>query len=264
MIIIGEKLNATISGVKSLIMERDEQRLTELVQRQAAAGADFIDINVGTGEGTAAEEKQAMKWAVKIICQATDKPVSIDSANPEVLAAGIEAVQDRLVILNSTTAEPDALEKVLPLAAQYQTKLIGLAMDESGIPSTAAGRLKACHTIADACARHGVNLDSVLFDPLVMPLSINAAQGMLTLNTLADIKQRLSPAKTVMALSNISYGLPARIHINRSFLSMAIFNGLDAVIMDPLAKPLMRAVKAGEAVMGRDKHFRRYSRMFRR
>jgi 5-methyltetrahydrofolate--homocysteine methyltransferase len=142
--------------------------------------------------------------------------------------------------------------------------LVSLAMDKDGIPRDTAGRLAACRMIARYAASHNVPLEHLYFDPLVLPIATDGKQAMVTLNTLAAIKEQLPKAKTVMGLSNVSYGLPGRVDLNAAFLHMALSAGLDAVIMDPLNQIISRAVLIGEAVVGRDRHFRKYTRAIRK
>jgi 5-methyltetrahydrofolate corrinoid/iron sulfur protein methyltransferase len=137
-------------------------------------------------------------------------------------------------------------------------------MDENGIPKTIQGRLHACEKIARACERYGFPMESVFFDPLVMPISTDIQQGLVTLNALTEIKREFPEAKTVLGISNISHGLPARNRLNAAFLHMATYAGLDAAILDPLEEGLMAEVKTAEALAGRDRHCRRYMRAFRK
>lgn len=262
MIIIGEKINGTLSKAKEIIQTRNERQLVEMVERQDQAGATHIDVNVATGSGIPEDEIAAMKWAVHIVQQATRKPVCIDSADVRVLAAGLETAEGA-VLINSTTAEKDKMDPVLALAKAHAAPFIALAMDDDGIPATVEGRLSACRQIAEACGREGIPLNQVYFDPLVLPLSTDARQGQVTLETLSAIKVEFPEALTAMGLSNISYGLPQRININTAFLHMAIQAGLDAAILDPTNEKMMGAVRTAGAILGKDRHFRKYLRMFR-
>ncbi|MBW1688217.1 MAG: dihydropteroate synthase, partial [Deltaproteobacteria bacterium] len=153
--------------------------------------------------------------------------------------------------------------QVLALARRFDTTLVALVMDESGISPTVDGRVKACEKIADACRRHEVPLDRVYFDPLVLPVSADVGQGLVTLATISEIKRRYPESKTIMGLSNISYGLPARQRLNSAFLHMAVYAGLDAAIANPMNEELMAAVKTAEVLVGRDRHCRRYVKAFR-
>lgn len=264
MIVIGEKINATRSAVRDIIEQRRADQLVDLAQKQAAAGAAYIDVNVGTGNGTQQDEVEAMQWAVGTLNTAVDKPLCIDSADPEVIEAGLEAMAQRPAMINSTKADAKYLQSVLPLAARFKAPVVALAMDGKGIPETAAGRIEACSTIATACRDFDVPIESVFFDPLVLPVSTDARQGKVTLDTLAAIKQTFPGARTTLGLSNISFGLPGRVLLNAAFLQMAIFAGLDAAIMDPLNEGMMQAARTGDALMGKDRHFRKYSRAFRK
>jgi 5-methyltetrahydrofolate--homocysteine methyltransferase len=263
VIVIGEKINATLANIKSIVKNQDSRGLIELAKIQADAGANFIDVNVGTGVGSREDEIASMKWAVETIQEEIDLPLCIDSADSEVLEAGLAARKGKQSLINSTKSEENNLAQIVPLADQYQTPIIGLAMSEKGIPKTVEERINACENIALACERHGVPIENVYFDPLVLPVSTDINQGLVTLCTIAEIKKRFSAAKTVMGLSNVSYGLPQRSILNAAFLHMAIYAGLDAAIMDPLDQDLMKAVRVAEVLTGKDRHCRKYTRYFR-
>lgn len=264
MVIIGEKINASLPESRTVIQEQDERRLLELAKRQAAAGAAFIDVNVGTGLGTREDEIRSMEWAIEVIQKEVDTPLCIDSADPAVLEAALRKRGGKPSLINSAKAEEESLEQVLPLARKFDTPLVALAMDEKGIPRTVEERIGACAKIRTACERHGVSLDSVFFDPLVLPVSTDIEQGLVTLNTLVQVKKEFPLARTVMGLSNISYGLPERLRLNAAFLHMAVFAGLDAAIMDPLNREMMGTIKTAEVLVGKDRHCRRYTRAFRK
>ncbi|MBW1956571.1 MAG: dihydropteroate synthase [Deltaproteobacteria bacterium] len=264
MIIIGEKINATIPEIKAIIENRNSRELSGLARKQARAGAHYIDVNVGTGSGTREDEIDAMDWAVRVIKDAIDKALTIDSADPAVLEAGLAACKDRKVMVNSVKADETALETIIPLARRYDAALVALAMDETGIPKTVERRLNACRRIAARCREEGIPMKKIFFDPLVLPISTDGRQGKITLQTVSTVKAAFPEARTTLGLSNVSFGLPARSNLNAAFLHMAIYAGLDAVILDPLDKTLMTAVLTGVALMGKDRHFRRYTRMYRR
>jgi 5-methyltetrahydrofolate--homocysteine methyltransferase len=179
------------------------------------------------------------------------------------LEAALDARNGRPTLINSTKAEKSSLEKVVPLTKSYNAPLVALSMDETGVPSSAEDRIRACKNIARVCEKYGVLLESVFFDPLVLPISTDVNQGLVTLYTLMKVKETFPMAKTIVGLSNISYGLPARARLNAAFLQMAIFTGLDATIMDPLDKELMDAVKTAYVLLGKDRHCRGYIRAFR-
>jgi 5-methyltetrahydrofolate corrinoid/iron sulfur protein methyltransferase len=264
MITIAEKINATIPAAKIIIESRDTAALLDLAVRQAEAGASYIDVNVGTGSGTGADEITAMQWAVTTIQEKIDTPLCIDSADPAVLEAGLAVRGGRPSLINSTKATVENLAAVVPLAARFGFPMVGLAMDEAGIPKTAEGRLAACRTIVAACAARNVPEENIYFDPLVVPVSTDINQGAVTLETLAAIKKTFPRAGTVMAVSNISFGLPRRKIINSAFLHMAIAAGLDGAILNIFDEELLGAIRAAEVLVGKDRHCRRYTRSFRK
>lgn len=263
MLIIGEKINASVPAIKSIILDRDHNKLLGIAQAQADAGATHIDINVGTGLGSRQDEISSMIWAIETIQQKMETPLCIDSADPVVLEAGLKARDGRQSLINSTKADDESLREIVPLAVHYQTPLVALSMDEQGIPKTVEDRLTACKKITSVCLKSGLPLEDLYVDPLVIPISTDITQGLVTLNVLCEIKRSFPITRTVMGLSNISYGLPERTRLNAAFLHMAIFAGLDAVIMDPLIDEMIGAVKVAEVLVGKDRHCRRYTRTFR-
>jgi cobalamin-dependent methionine synthase I len=263
MIIIGEKINATIPRIKGLLMEHDGESLKMLAKRQEEAGAGVIDVNVATGEGSARKETEDMQWLVGLLNEAVDAKLSIDSADIKVLEAGLRAAGDRAGFVNSVKATDESISEVFPLVAEFGVPVIALAMDEKGIPKDVPTRLRACEKIAKGAEQHGVQGKNIFFDPLVMPVSTDVSQGVTTLETLREIKKQFNGAGTVLALSNVSFGLPGRSTINRAMLHMAMFLAVDALLLDPLDAGLMDGVRAAEVVMGRDRHCRRYTRAIR-
>ena len=264
MIIIGEKINASIPAIRDAIAARNDDFLRRLATLQENAGASLIDVNVGTGDGGSAEEIGNIRWLADLVQGSVQCGLCVDSADPEVLRAGLEAVPGRAGMINSVKASEKNMEEIFPLAVQYGVPVIALAMDEKGIPKTAAGRLAACEKILKGADAAGVPAERIFFDPLVIPVSTDISQGMVTLETLRGIKDRFPDAKTVLALSNVSFGLPRRSLINIAMLQMAVFLSVDAVIVNPLDGAVMSALRAAEAVMGKDKHCRRYTRAIRK
>jgi len=264
MIIIGEKINATLDAVKTIILNRDTKSLLDLTQKQVSAGADYIDVNIGTGVGSQEDEIRSIKWAIENIQGQVTTPLCIDSADPKVIATGLETLKAKPSMINSAKAEKHSLEAVVPLAAEHDSLLIALAMDEDGIANTVDGRLRSCEKILGAGQKYGVPIENLYIDPLVMPISTDINSGLVTLETIFAIKKSFPGAKTVTGLSNVSYGLPQRGRLNIAFLHMCIFAGLDAAIVDPLDEELMAAIKTGEVLAGKDRYCRRYMRAFRK
>lgn len=264
MIIIGEKVNATRKRVKHALEQRDQEWLRDLVTVQTEAGARYIDLNVGTGSGSAAEEIEAMRWLIDLALDATDKPLCIDSADPKVLeAAAAHLAGKRDWMLNSIKGEQQALDEILPLVAEHGVPFVALAMDEDGIARDVETRLQVCHKIFAAAEARGIEGGKIFFDPLVMPVVTDISQGRVTCECLRAIDQQLPDCKTVLGLSNVSHGLPARKQLNQGFLISALMFGLDAAILDPTDSAIRAGVAIGEALAGKDRNCRRYARAYR-
>jgi cobalamin-dependent methionine synthase I len=260
LIIIGEKINGTIAAVRDAILSRDGSFLGRLASEQAAAGADYVDVNVGTGIG---DEAADMAWAVGVVREATVAPLCIDSPDPTVLAAGLEICGSESPFLNSVTGAPESIATVLPLAARYSCPLVALLMDEAGIPPSPSGRLEICSRLVAAAEDAGIERGNLYVDPLVLPLSADCTQGRVTLETLSSIRREFEGVKTVMAVSNASFGLPRRSLVNRSLLGVAVYNGLDAAIIDPGDLELRAAIHSAEAVAGGDRFCKAYMKAYR-
>lgn len=264
MLIIGEKINASNKSVAEAIIKRNEEFVANLARTQTAAEADFIDVNAGTGHGSRRDEAAAMEWLVEIVQAATDKPLAIDSDSRDVIEAALRKYKGERLIINSVTAEQERLESVGSLAAERQAWVVALTMGAEGVSNNVEQRMAACELIMTHLKRLGMEAKQVFFDPLVLPISVDPSQGLVTLQTIEQIKSRYPDTKTVMGLSNISYGLPERKLINRSFLLMAASAGLDAVILDPLDAKIMSFVKVADMLMGKDPSCRRYLRAHRK
>jgi cobalamin-dependent methionine synthase I len=252
MLVIGEKINASNRSVGEAIARRDGDFIANLARAQAGGGADFIDINAGAGKSSGHNETTAIEWLVETVQAATEKPLVIDSESADVIEAGISKYRGEKLMINSVTAEKARLESIGPLAARHHASLVALAMGDEGIPETAEKRLAACKIILTYLTELGIAAEQVFFDPLVLPVSVDASQGLVTLKTIEQIKSRYPAAKTVMGLSNVSYGLPERKLINRSFLLMAAYAGLDAAILDPLDAKMMSVIRVADMLTGKD------------
>ncbi|MCK9229637.1 MAG: dihydropteroate synthase [Syntrophales bacterium] len=264
MIIIGEKINASIPSTGEAIRRRDTEFLARLARDQDEAGADFIDVNAGDSRDADSSPADIMRWLVGVVREATTKPLCIDSDDPAVLQAGIDACRGEEVLINSVSAEEDRLREVGRIARRAGARVIALVMRDRGIPRTVKERLEAADVIVGAFARLGLAEEQILFDPLVLPASVDASQAGVTLRTIESLKERYPAAGTVMGLSNISYGLPARGIVNRSFLLMAAAVGLDAAILNPLDRRLMSLVTTADLLTGRDPRCKRFTKAFRR
>lgn len=259
MIIIGEKLNASIPKTGQAIAERSAERLRTLATQQVEAGADYLDVNVGTGK----DEIATMQWLVREIESVARVPLAIDTADEKVLAAGLEAtVQDRALV-NSIDSEETRLKKFLPLVKDHEAEVIALAIGGSGVPVGVDDRLHNCEIIAAACAGEGISLSRVFFDPLLTPQCTDPSQAKVSLETIERMKSEFPEAKVSIGLSNMSFGLPMRRLVHATFVPLAMFAGADAAILNPLDKKLMSTIKTTEMLLGRDRRCKRYVKAYR-
>jgi 5-methyltetrahydrofolate--homocysteine methyltransferase len=264
LIVIGEKVNATGKKVKDAIEKKDREFLAGLIKAQDEAGADYIDLNVGTGEGNGEVEISNIRWLIDLALETTEKDLCIDSADPEVIRAAVDNLRGRRGwMLNSISGKKDSMEKILPLLEEYHIPFVALSMDDKGIARDAQGRLDVCKAIFTEVRRRGIDAGLVFFDPLVMPLVTDVNQAKVACECVRQIKERFPGSKTIVGLSNVSHGLPGRERINRGFLIAAMMNGLDAAILDPTSPQTQEALAVGKALSGRDRHCRRYARACR-
>jgi 5-methyltetrahydrofolate corrinoid/iron sulfur protein methyltransferase len=265
MIIIGERINATRRPIREAIQSHDEEWIATEVRTQDEAGSHYIDLNAGTGSGDPEQEVADLSWLIEIALRTTEKHLSLDSSDPSVLERAMAYLDGRRpALVNSVNGEAERLEPLLALAARRECPIIALAMDDTGIPSEAAGRVAVCESIMTAARRAGVPQDRLLFDPLVLPMSSDISQAQVTFATLRELKRRFPQAKTTLGLSNVSYGLPDRARVNHAFLLAALVSGLDSAICDPTRDGILEAITLGELLAGKDKHCRRYARRIRK
>ncbi len=259
MEIIGEKINGTRKRVGQAIQDRDAAFIQDLAQRQAEAGAHWLDVNAGT---PADREPDDLVWLVQTVQQVVSTPLCLDSPNPEALRAAIEVVQ-RTPMINSITGEAARLDAILPLVAEHGCPVIALAMDGRKIPETAEARLGVVRQILARTREAGVPDERVYIDPLVMTIATDGNSARVTLEAIRAIRQEFPQAHITLGVSNISFGLPARSHINRAFLVLAIEAGLDCAILDPLDPGMRAAALAAELLLGRDRYCLNYIRAVR-
>ena len=258
ILIIGELINASIKSVRSAVLNKDPRFLQELAQKQAARGVDYLDVHMATGRGSQ-QEAEDMAWAVQVIQEAVGLPLAIDTVDPRVLKAGLQIHRGRALV-NSISAELGRLEPFLELAKGFRCQVVALPIREQ-IPATPEERLVVCAELLEKIVTTGLAREDVYFDPLVLPLSVNINHPQITLETLRAIKKM--SAKTLLGLSNVSFGLPRRDLLNATFLVLARQAGLDAAILNPLENNLLAAVKAVEALLGADLHCLNFLRAYR-
>jgi len=258
LLIIGEKLNSTISRVREAIKSKDKNFIQGLARRQVEAGAEMLDVNTAMG---VENEPADMEWLVRAVQEVVDVPLCIDSTNPEAIKRALQAHRGKAMV-NSISLEKQRLEGILPLALEYGCSVVALTMDEKGIPDSSAERVGIAERLMEIAEKTNLNREDVYFDPLVLPLAVNDRNAVTFFESLAEIKQRLK-ARTISGLSNVSHSLPKRRLINRYFLTICMSLGMDAAILDPLDQQLMTAVMATNLLLNRDPMCRKYLKAYR-
>jgi 5-methyltetrahydrofolate corrinoid/iron sulfur protein methyltransferase len=259
MKIIGEKINGTRKRVAAAIFDRDAAFIQSLAKKQVEAGAHWLDINAGTLPDREADD---LVWLIRLVQEVTEAPLCLDSPNPEALRLALRVVKQTPMI-NSISGEPSRLEGVLPVALEYGCPVIALCMDEKGIPPTAEARLEAIHKVFSATRAVGVPDEKLYVDPLAMTIATNTEAGNIMFETMRAVHAEFPQAHISCGLSNVSFGLPVRALINRTFLVLALEAGMDTAIIDPNDRQLVAAIYAAELLLGRDRHCINYTRAFR-
>ncbi len=249
MIIIGELINGMYKDVGRAIVNKEADIIQHLAADQIRAGASALDVNTGP---YSKNPKDDMKWLVESIQAVTDVPLSLDSTKPDVIEEGLKLAKKRAII-NSTSADEDKMAKIFELAKRYNTQVIGLAMDKSGVPNSKEKRLELAATIVAKAMEYGISADDLYLDPVVLPVNVAQNQGLEVLESIREFRLLCDPApQTTVGLSNVSQGTKARSLINRTFLTMAVANGLTSAILDPLDKDLMDALITAELVLNKN------------
>ena len=259
MIVIGEKINGAIPSVGKAIAARDETIIRDLVKRQVAVGADYLDACAGT---SAEEELNALLWLIDIIQDETDTPLCIDSPNPRIIEQVLPKVH-RCGLINSVSNEGDKCEVIYPLLKDTNWKVVALTCDNDGIPETAEKKVAIANDLIQKADSYGISPDRIFIDPLVLSLAAANDCMISFMDAVKQIKAIHPTVKTVSGLSNISYGMPYRKIVNMNFLTLALFSGMDAAIIDPENSDMYATVYAVEALLNKDKHCRNYNRAYR-
>jgi len=248
LFIIGELINGMYKNIGQAIKEKDKAIIQKCALEQIKRGADALDVNCGPASRQPASDIQ---WLIQSIQEVTDKPLSLDSSNPQVIESGLKVVKNKAII-NSTTADPEKLDVLVPLAKKYNAKLIGLTISTKGIPQNKDQRLELAATIVASCSEQGFPLEDLYLDPIVLPVNVAQSQMKDILEVIHEFKIISEPSpKSIVGLSNVSQGTCVRSLVNRIFLTMAVAFGLDAAILDPTDKDLMDAAITSELILNK-------------
>ncbi len=253
--VIGERINPTgKKAMKQALLDGDFEYIAKQVTEQIDAGADILDINCGLPQ---IDEAETLCKVVKFVQTLTDAPLQIDCGKPDAVERALRYYNGKAVV-NSVTAEDSILEAMLPVVRKYGAAVVGLTVGKDGIPKTVEERVELAEKIISAAKAHGIAEEDVYIDCLTLTVSAEQEQALNTLRAITEIKKRHN-VKTVLGVSNVSFGLPARQIVNTAFLTSAMYAGLDLPIINPNVAANMEAVDAFNVLSGADKGCMEYT-----
>jgi 5-methyltetrahydrofolate corrinoid/iron sulfur protein methyltransferase len=260
MIIIGEKINGTIPGVKKAIEEKNEEFISNLAIKQAEAGADYLDLCAGTAPDV---EVDTLLWLMEIVQNAVDTPLCIDSPNPLVIEK-VYPYAKRPGLINSVSEEGGKCEIIYPLIKATKWEVIALTCDNRGIPKEIRTKIDITKVMVEKALKYDITLDRIHIDPLVMALSADNQSLLNFVEILKAVKTLYPTIKVTSGLSNISFGMPLRKVVNQHFLTIAIDAGMDSAILDPCDRDMVTTLYVTDALLGKDRFCRNYLNAYRK
>ncbi len=249
MIVIGEKINATRKKIAAALESRDADHIVQIAAEQAAAGADYLDVN--GGDPREGREVENMKWLMDLVQAHTETPLAVDSADPAAVEVGLSMAR-RKPILNSISLEQHRLDPLLPLVARHECMVVALLMSDDGTPCQVNDRVDRAGKLIDRLTAAGKQVSEIIVDPCFLPISADPDSGRMVIEAIAAIRSAWPDVHIGGGLSNISYGLPQRRVVNLAALAQCIWAGMDAALVDPCTEGVMGAIYAAEAIAGRD------------
>ena len=256
--LIGESINPTgRKRVKEALRTRDFGFLLREGSDQQAAGADLLDVNAGLPE---IDEPAVLTELVERLQAVTDLPLQLDTADPEALARAMRRYNGKPMV-NSVNGKRASMEAVFPLVAKYGGLVVALTLDEAGIPETPDGRIEIAKRIIQTARGYGIHKEDLIFDALTMTVSAGSRNAAVTLETVRRLREELG-VRTILGVSNVSFGLPERPVLNAAMLSLAMGAGLDAAIINPRIELLMNAFQTASTLLGRDEGCQGYLARF--
>jgi len=260
VIVIGELINGTRKPIARAIAERDVEYIQALACDQAGAGAAYVDVNAGTSGDREIED---LAWLVGVVQEVVSVPLSLDSPNPRALERALEVYNGPTPLINSVTAEAERVERVLPLVVSSGASVIALCLGDKGMPADAEERVAVGRSLTETILAAGVSADRIFLDPVVVPQGTDHRAAGWVLDAIGELRAAFPECHITGGLSNVSYGLPERRLLNRTFVAMCVARGLDSAVLDPLDREMMATVMAADALAGRDEWCMNYLQAFR-
>ena len=248
MLFIGERINTGFKEIKQAVQDKDPEPIKVWAKKQTDAGASFLDVNLGA----ISSKPEDMCWMIEAAQSEVDTRICIDSNKPKIIAEALKACK-QTPLINSTTANNEKLDSLMPLAAEHGASIIGVVMDEAGTPKDANKRVENAGKILMKAMEAGVPTENVFLDPIVMPLKFMQEQAKEILEATRQFTLFSDPPPHITCgLSNISNGTTHKKLVNRIFLVMAVNNGMDSAICDVMDTDLVNAATAAELVMNKE------------
>ncbi|MGB9627607.1 MAG: dihydropteroate synthase [Thermodesulfobacteriota bacterium] len=261
MILIGESINGSIPKVGQAILNRDKRFIQELARAQYECGAHILDVNAGVAEGNEVED---LPWLVEIVQKEVPLPLMLDSVNPEALESALRVYHhSEPPIINSISGEETKWNKIFPIVAGEKYKVVALLMDDQGIPKTTEGRLNIAKRLYQKLMEVDIPSDYIYFDILLLSIAVEPESVLLSLETIKTIRSNFPNSHTICGVSNVSMGLPGRKLINRAFLAMAMYVGLDTLLIDVRDRALISSIYATRALLNQDPYCLQYLKAYR-
>jgi cobalamin-dependent methionine synthase I len=241
MILVGENINIISKTIGPALKERNPEPIHKMAKAEAAAGIDYLDLNIGPARKAGNE---LMSWLVNTVQEVTDKPLSLDTTNPVATEAGLKACKSR-VLINSVSLQPERLEKVLPMAKQYNADMIGLLWGVEGMPRDANERCMLAVDLIYQANQLGIPNESIWIDPIVTPVSVEINQVKACLEFMSMLAEIAPDCKSIVGLSNVSNGAPSHLrpYLNRTYLAMLMKYGIYSAIVDAFDEELIRLAR---------------------
>ncbi len=259
MWIIGDRIDATRRHIAQAVSAANREFIGSEAKGQAVSGADCIHVNMAI---FAANESRSLRWVVEVVQEATDLPLCIDSADPATIRAVLPLLKRR-PMLNAITIETERINRLLPLAVEHHTRVIASCQTDHSASESAEAKVSLAGRLIEKITAAGVALEDIYVDPLVYSLSTHPGAAKATLAAIEKIMKDFKGVHTTCCLSTVSYGLPARNLLHRTFLAAAMERGLDSALIDPTDSKLFAVIKAGELIAGRDECCLNYIRTYR-
>ncbi len=252
--VIGERINTSRKKVQAAVADRDAEYIIDDVQKQQDAGANFIDVNAGARIG---HEKEDMEWLLNTIGPIAAVPLCLDSPDPAILEMAYGMVE-KTPMINSISLEKDRFDTMMPFLKGKDCKIIALCMDDAGMPASSDDIIARAQKLINELESIGMKQDDIYIDPLVQPISTDSTKGTMVLDAVRQIKKQNRQVHITGGLSNISYGLPERKIINRTFVTLMMDAGMDSAIIDPLDSKIMATIRTADMLLGSDNYCMEY------